>query len=126
MFLMLAKQKLIGHASNIIAHDYVTWIRTGHLFEGIRHGSWLLQVEGKKLLETKYGMPTVFGNQRVAVNVGEEKTFQLGILHTGRLTKPGKSLGCVAYVFDRTDPRTFGEMSGVGYQITDKHVENVP
>jgi hypothetical protein len=47
MFVMLTKQKLVGHARNVIANDGMTGVGASHLFKGIGHGSRLLQIESK-------------------------------------------------------------------------------
>lgn len=33
VFVMLTEQKLIGHAGDVIAHDEMTWVAAGQLFE---------------------------------------------------------------------------------------------
>jgi hypothetical protein len=40
LLLVLAKQKLVGHTSNVVAYDDVASFRVGRLFVGERHGTW--------------------------------------------------------------------------------------
>ena len=51
MLVVLAKQKLIGHACNVVANDDMTRVGAGHVFKGLGHGARLVQIESKKLFE---------------------------------------------------------------------------
>src|SRR6516225_6967705 len=103
VLVILPKQELVGHASNIIAHDDMTRIAVSHLFEGIGHGAQLLQIESKKLFKAMDRALAVFGNHRMIVNVREQKLLQLDVLCSPGVAKAAQALWSEADVFDRTN-----------------------
>src|SRR5260370_41981628 len=87
MFVILAEEKLVGHPGNVIA-DYQM---AGKLLRGLllrfRHRAALLKVVGKQFGQASDRTLRVLGDERVAVNVREKKTFQLSVLGARRFTE---------------------------------------
>src|SRR5208282_1733404 len=79
MFLVLAKQKLVGHSCDVIAHDDVACFAAGGFFVRRGHGAGRIEIVDKKLFEATDGAVAVLGNGRVIVDVLEEKALQLRV-----------------------------------------------
>ena len=79
MFLVLAKQKLVGHAGDVVAYDDVASFCAGRIFVGWRHRTRRIVIVQKKLFETAYRTVAVFGDGGVVVNVLEEESLQLRV-----------------------------------------------
>src|ERR1700690_234679 len=78
VFLMLAEKKLVRHARDVIAHDDVAWNAASQLFIKMGHGIELLEVEHEELLKAADGTLAILGDERVIVDVREQKTFEQG------------------------------------------------
>jgi hypothetical protein len=105
MFLMLPQEKLIGHTGDVIANDQVPGLRDGQLLVSRRHGAWLTQVVGEKLLEAAHGAVAIFGDRRKIVNMGKKKTLQLGIVRGASFAKACETARRMTDVFYGFDAR---------------------
>jgi len=77
MLLVLAKQELVGHPGDVIAHDKVPGFCARRFFMRGRHGAGRIEVVDQKLFEATDRAIPVFGDGGVVVDVLEEKTLQL-------------------------------------------------
>jgi len=90
MFLVLAKQKLVGHSGDVIAYDDVAGFRAGRLFMRSGHGTRRIEVIEKELLEAADGTVAVFGDGGVIVDVLEEEAFQFRVALGKRIAETSK------------------------------------
>ena len=79
MFVMLAKQKLIGHSGDVVANNDVPRFRLRKLFIESRHRARQAQVVTEQLFEALHGAVAVLADGGVIVDVSEEKTLELRI-----------------------------------------------
>src|SRR5208283_3422611 len=73
VLLVLAQEKLVGHARDIVAHNHMTGSLPYHLLVRYRHGVGSLQIVHEKFFQTANRPLAVFGDQRVIVNMCEKK-----------------------------------------------------
>jgi len=125
MFVMLAKQKLVGHAGNVIAHDDMARVAACHLLKRFGHGARLLEIESKKLFEAMDGAVAVFGNHRMIINVREQELFQLSIVLAPGVAKAAQALWRVTNVFGGANAGLFDKALGVGNQIADEQIDDL-
>ena len=74
MLLVLAKQKLIGHSGDVIAHYGMPWFHAGGFLVRGRHGARRIEIVNEEFFETADGAIAVFGDGGVVVNVPEQET----------------------------------------------------
>src|SRR6267378_4877028 len=71
MLVMLAKQKLIGHSGDVVAHNDVPGFRSRKLFVESGHRAPCAQVVTEKSFEINHRAISVFADGGVIVNMGE-------------------------------------------------------
>ena len=90
MFLVLAKQKLVGHSGDVVAYDDVAGFCAGRFFVRGRHRARRIEIVQKKLFEAADGAVAVFGDGGMVVNMLEEKALQLRVALGKRIAETGK------------------------------------
>ena len=80
MVAVLPKEKLISHAGDVIAGDDMAGNGAGEIFVVGRHGVAFAEEEMEKACEAFNGVVTIFGNDRMGVNVSDQKSFEEGVL----------------------------------------------
>jgi hypothetical protein len=124
MLMVFAKQELVGHPRDVIAHDDVPRFCTGRLFMRGRHGARRIQVVDKKLFEATDRTIPVFRDRGVIVDVLEEKTLQLSVALGKSIAKTGKPVwGASRVVRGYGSGREYALLRGLD-QIGDQLIEN--
>jgi len=114
MLLVLAKQELIRHSSDVIADDDVTRFRAGRFFVRDGHGARSIEVIGKELMEGAHGAVAVFGDRRVIVDMLEQEAFHLGVALRDCLTETGKpARGAANVVHGGCSGRKYALLRGI-------------
>lgn len=90
MFLVLAKQELVSHSGDVIAHDEVPGFCASGFFMRGRHRAGRIEVVDKKPFEATDRAISVFGDGGVVVDVLEEKTLQLCVALGKRIAETRK------------------------------------
>ncbi len=125
MLLILAEKKLVGHPGNVIA-DYQM---AGKLLRGLllrfRHRAALLKIVGKQFSQASDRTLRVLGDERVAVNVREKKTFQLSVLGASRFTESRQPLGDAADIVVGSRTGLLDERFRIGDEVADQVVDHV-
>jgi len=103
VFAVLAEQKAVGHAGNVIANREVTRFGAGGFFVGFGHGAGSFEIEDEKLFETADGTVAVFGDGWRFVNMREEEALETGVSLLGIIAKAGETLWSAADVLDGRD-----------------------
>src|SRR5580692_772253 len=96
VFLILAEQELIGHPGDVIADHQVAGNLSRGLFLRFGHRVALLKIVGKEFGEASDGAGGIFGDERMVVDVREEKALQLCVLGAGRFAESRQALGDTA------------------------------
>lgn len=92
MLVMLAKEKLVGHAGDVIADNHMPRFNLRELFVGSGHRAGRSKVVVEKLLEGAHRAVAVLGDGGVIVDVGEEKALKLGVVSSGRFTEAREAI----------------------------------
>lgn len=125
MLLMLAKQELIGHSSDVIANDDVAGFRLDQIFVRRGHGPRGLEIVRKKFFEAAHGAVAVFADGGVIVDMPKEEVFHFGVSLRERIAKTGEPARGAADVVDRGGPGREHAKLGVFDQISGQLIERV-
>jgi hypothetical protein len=98
VFVMLAKEKLVSHSSNVVADDDVALLHLGQLFIRSRHGAGITKIVKEKLFEALDRTVPVLGDFRPLVDVSEKEALELGILRAAQFAEFGEASGRVANI----------------------------
>ena len=79
MLPVLTQQKLIGHARDVIAHNYVPRVSPRKLFVRGRHRPRRSQVVDEELFEAVHRTIAVLGDARPIVNIRKQKPLEFRI-----------------------------------------------
>src|SRR3989442_14192437 len=91
-FLVLPQEKLVGHARDIVAHDFMPRLSSGQLGIKRRHRRRVLQVVREKLFEAPHRAVAVFRDRGMLVNTLVQEPFQLRVARGNLLAEARQPL----------------------------------
>src|SRR5580658_6443955 len=126
MLVMLAKQELVGHSGDVIAHHDVASFCAGGLFVGCGHGTGRIEVVEKKLFEAADRAVAVFSDGGVIIDVLEEKALHFRVALGKGLAETGQpAWGASNVVHGSGSGSEYALLCGID-EIGDQVIEHEP
>lgn len=125
MFLMLPQQEQVGHPGYVIANHEVAGNLPGGLLLRFRQRASLMEIVGKQIGEASDGALRILGDERMVVNMREEKALQLGVLSAGRFAEARQALRYTANLFRGLRTRLLDQRFRIGNQVAGQMVDHL-
>ena len=114
MIAILLQQELVGHAGDVIANDDVTSDGERGLLVIGRHGTQFLEIKIKKLRKAIDRTVAIFGDDWIAIEIRNQKTFQMGVFGGDPRTHSGDPLWPAPDFFGGAYSGLLGASSSIG------------
>jgi len=126
MFVMAAKEELIGHTGDVIADDDVARFRLCVFLVGTWHRAGRTEVIVKKFFQAAYGMVAVLGDGGMIVDVSKEEALERAIARGCSVAEAGQALWGPANVVHGRSAGGVHALLGGFDQVGGQRIEDVP